>query len=211
MSNRIACMGLVAALAGLAACADKEPKTVAPTQAVEGHYDAEAIRTEVTALADELDIDREQRDELMGRLAVMLRDPEFAAEMRRKQVQGVGVYHRREGGLLVKVGRGDGRIRFAGDAREYPFVLSSSSAGALVGGSASSGVVLALGLADTTDIEGKYSGKVRSTTAMDASKGALHVEHMDGDAELWFVGVAEGLSANAGIEEVKLAFGTPED
>jgi hypothetical protein len=194
-------------LALLAACHERvSPRTDVPAEdlaPLSSRYDADAIRTQVAELSSKLAIDGPARVELREKLDALLANPSFLAEMSGRGVQAVGIYRWGEGGLVVKIARGDGTVRFAGQARDRHFDLEYASVGAQVGGSASWGVVLGLGLPSVEGIEGSFTGDVASATAIDENAGTFTLSH--GDRQLWFVGVAEGLSANAGEGKLKLA------
>jgi hypothetical protein len=209
MHRRVA---LALSLALLAACPQRVDQPVTPPSItpIQAKFDDATIRAEAAALADRLSIDRVQRTELLARLDDVLASPAFVSESARAPVRAVGVYRQGEGGLVVKVGRGDGLIRTADAQGGEPFVIDSLGAGAVVGGSARWGIVLALGLDRAADLEGKYAGVVKSATALDESVGAVRMKHRQRSHTLWFVGVAEGLSANAGGEEIRFTFGEPQ-
>lgn len=196
----------------LAACPQRvsEPVTPPSTANIEGSFDEGTIRAEAAKLSDELAIDRVQQTELLARLDEVLASGAFASASKRAPVRAVGVYRRGEGGLVVKVGRGDGLVRTADDGWTESFVIDSLGAGAVVGGSASWGIVLAFGLERAADLEGKYVGVVKSATALDESVGALQMKHRQRNHTLWFIGIAEGLAANAGGEELRFSFGEPK-
>ena len=196
----------------LAACASdvRAPAVPPSTEAIQGGFDDGGIREQAAALADDLAIDGAQRAELMTRLDDLLADDDFRAASADEPVRAVGVYRWGAGGFVVKVGHGDGRIRVAGSQADQPFVIDLRGAGAMVGGSASWGIVLALGLDRAADLEGKYAGAGATATALDESTGAIRMGHRAHDHELWFVSIGEGLSANAGHEGLRFSFGTPE-
>jgi len=193
------------------ACGHGSPPPRAPSgasgatqTAISARLDAATIRTNVQELSTRLSISATQRVELREKLDALLASPDFAAVLAHTGVQAVGVYRYGEGGLVVKIARGDGTIRFAGIEADRSFELESTSIGAQVGGSASWGVVLASGLPAVEQIDGTYRGAVASATAIEQSTGALRMTHRSAGHTLYFVGVAAGLSANAG--ENKLVF-----
>lgn len=191
----------------LAAChEDVTPRTQVPATdlaPMTARYDAEAIRKHVAELSTKLAIDGPAQVELREKLDKLLADPTFVGEMNERGVQAVGVYRWGEGGLVVKIARGDGTVRFAGESTDRRFDLEYTSVGAQVGGSASWGVVLALGLPSIEGFEGSFTGDVANATAIDESAGTFTLTK--GERHLWFVGVAEGLSANAGEGKLTLA------
>lgn len=188
----------------------RRPPAPPSTTQIQASLDDAQIRQSAAELADDLDIDGAQRSELMTKLDTLLADDTFEAERGRDPVRAIGVYRYGAGGFVVKVGRGDGRIRTADGSGAQPFVIDLRGAGAMVGGQSSWGVVLALGLDSAAELEGKYAGLDATATALDETTGALRLEHRAHHHELWFVGVGEGLSANAGAEGLRFSFGTPE-
>ncbi len=197
----------LALLTVVPACNDEvTPRTTVPPgdlAPLAERFDAAAIRTQVEQLSSKLDIDGPAQVELREKLDALLHDEGFTKELETRGVQAVGVYRWGEGGLVVKIARGDGTVRFAGAPGERRFDLELTSVGAQIGGSASWGVVLALGLPSVEGIEGTFKGDVASATAIDESTGAIELSH--GERRLFFVGVAEGLSANAGGAKLTLA------
>lgn len=191
----------------LAGChEDVTPRTQVPPGdlvPMTARYDADAIRAQVAELSGKLAIDGPAQVELREKLDKLLANPTFIGQMTERGVQAVGVYRWGEGGLVVKIARGDGTVRFAGASTDRRFDLECTSVGAQVGGSASWGVVLALGLPSIEGFEGSFTGDVANATAIDESTGTFTLAK--GDRHLWFVGVAEGLSANAGEGKLTLA------
>lgn len=207
VARRIALRALLLAALPVACDKDTAPSTPpagAPRTAIAGHFDAAAIRQQVNELTGKLSISPTQKVELDEKLETFLASKDFAGVLARSGVQGVGVYRSGEGGLVVKIARGNGTMRFAGIAGERSFELESTSIGAQVGGSASWGVVLATGLPALEQVDGTYTGSVASATAIEESAGAVRMVHKRDKHELYFVGIGAGLSANAG--ESKLVF-----
>lgn len=197
---------ITAVLAGACSkdAAPTTPPTTGPRTTITARYDAAGIRQAVDELSGKLSISPTQKVELREKLDAFLASEKFTGVMAGNGVQAVGVYRAGEGGLVVKIARGDGTIRFAGVGGERAFELESTSIGAQVGGSATWGVVLATGLPALEQIDGTYTGAVASATAIEETAGAVRMIHKRDRHELYFVGVAAGLSANAG--EGKLVF-----
>jgi hypothetical protein len=198
---------LLAALVPSACSKDTPPPAPpagAPRTALAARYDAAAIRQQVDELSSKLAISPTQKVELLEKLDKLLASPEFAAVLARSGVQAVGVYRAGEGGLVVKIARGSGTVRFAGVPGDRAFEIESTSIGAQVGGSASWGAVLGVGLPALEQVDGTYTGSVASATAIEESAGAVRMVHKRDRHELYFVGIGAGLSANAG--EGKLVF-----
>lgn len=194
---------VLAALACRPAVAPRTQVPAADLAPLTERFDAAAIRTHVEALSGKLSIDGPEQVVLREKLDGLLAQPAFVTAMHDRGVQAVGVYHWGEGGLVVKLARGSGTVRFAGVPGDRGIELEYTSVGAQIGGSASWGVVLALGLSSVEAIEGSYTGDVASATAIDQSTGVLRLDHQG--RSLYFVGVAEGLSANAGGGKMVLA------
>lgn len=202
-------LGCFAVLASASACHEQASPATPPTTdpgrtTIAARYDAEGIREVVEQLGSQLSLSPTQRVSLREKLDAFLVSDEFAPVMAAAGVQAVGVYRWGEGGVVVKIARGDGKIRFANVPGDRGFELEFASVGAQVGGSASWGVVLAVGLPTLEAIEGSYTGAVASATAIEENTGAVRLVHKDAKSELYFVGIAAGLSANAG--EGKLVF-----
>lgn len=199
---------IVAVLLAAACGGDSGGKTTPPTSAestaIHDRYDAAAIRQQVDELVGTIAISPTHRVELVERLDAFLASPKFAAVHASAGVQAVGVYRLGEGGVVVKIARGDGTMRFAGVPGNHEFELRYTSVGAQVGGSASWGVVLATGLRSLDQVDGTYNGAVASATAIEESAGAVRMSHKRDHHNLYLVGIGAGLSANAA--EAQLVF-----
>lgn len=194
----------------LAGCTRHEEPRPPPAPAVSGAaYTTPQIRSEVEDLLRGLTIDATRRVELLERLDTFLAGDEFVGQSQHAPVRAVGVYHWAEGGVVVKIARGDGRVRFIDAPAAHRIRLKYTSVGAQIGGSSSWGVLLATNLPDLAALEGTYVGEVRSATAIDASAGILRMVHRTHGDRVYFIGVAAGLSADAGESEMVIAFDPP--
>lgn len=200
---------VIAALVLAASCGgEPRRKTATPSAAttpIHDRYDAAAIRAALAELAGTLAISPTQRVALREKLDAFLASPKFAAVHAAAGVQAVGVYRLGEGGVVVKIARGDGTMRFAGVQGDREFALRYTSVGAQVGGSASWGVVLATGLRSIDQVEGTYEGAVASATAIEESAGAVRMGHKGDHHNIYLVSIGAGLSANAGEAKLVLA------
>lgn len=209
MPSRASILTLSAALL-LAGCARRDGTAPPPAPEVSGAaYTTSQIRPEIEGLLQSRDIDAVRRVELLERLDAFLASADFVAASQRTPVRAVGVYHWAEGGVVVKIARGDGSVRFVGEPSAHRIRLKYTSVGAQIGGSASWGVLLAMSLPDLAALEGTYVGEVRSATALDESAGTLRMVHRTRGHRVDFVGVAAGLSADAGESELVIAFEPP--
>lgn len=168
-------------------------------------FDDDQVRAQAVDLMGQLDISATQRVTLQERLDAFLAHPEFVEARQDVGVQAVGVYRWGEGGMVVKILRGDGTLRFAGDDRVHRFEIEATSIGAQVGGSANWGVVVALGLPSKRAISGTYGGSVTTATALEETAGTFRMVHKNSGHTVYFVGIAAGLSANAAESKLVLA------
>lgn len=201
---------LLAVTLALSSC--RAPHEVpAPLVTTGPAFTADEIRRTVNELLSTTSsgIDALQRTELRERLDAFLSGEAFAAATRRTPVKAVGLYRFGEGGVVVKIARGEGDLRFVADPKTHHFRLKYTSIGAQVGGSISRGVLLALGAPTVSALEGTYVGEIRSATALDRTTGAPSFVHRTSGHRLCFIGVATGLSANVGESELVLAFDPP--
>lgn len=131
-----------------------------------------------------------------------------ASEGLAARVAGVMAYHLGEGGLIVKLKKGNGYVRFRRGG-EAALTMKSVTVGANVGGSSEWGLGLIVDLQSEAAFGGKYKGKETGATAIDASVSVNDLRR----AEVWdpamahrliLIGSASGLSANAGHAELTI-------
>jgi hypothetical protein len=188
----------VVALAGGLAVA-----TLAAAPAARADWSAEQIEKIARELGERIGTPVDKAQPAMDRLHEKLTDEGLAS-----RVAAVVAYQMGEGGLIVKVKKGKGAVRFrrGGDAG---LTLKSVSVGANVGGSSEWGVGVVVDLQKDAAFGGKYKGKMTGATAGDASV-AVNDLHRSDTADptaahrLILIGSASGLSANAGEAELTI-------
>jgi len=173
--------------------------------AAAGYTPAEAVQV-ATQLAKKKEMPAEKRTQLLASLQKAL-----SSEARGRPIQGVLVFRSGEGGFIVKFMKGDGLVSFKGGKQAGPLSISSWSAGALVGGSATWGVGLVLGLQDVSHFGGEYGGEVKTATAGDATTpNGLWLQPADDEEgkkahDLLLILSARGLSAGIGRAKMTIA------
>jgi hypothetical protein len=176
---------------------------------------AEYSRREVIDLANYLALQKEMPSEkirwLINALKASYDDPWFKAQIKKQPVRGVFVYSSGEGGFVVKYMKGDGLASFRNGRQKGTIFLSSWSAGAIIGGSASWAVGLVMGLQKESDFGGDYTGKLLTATAADeTAPGAIHLtSQKEGKAihELYILVSSRGLTADAGGTKLSITPG----
>lgn len=171
-----------------------------------GYSLAQAVET-ARALAQKAGMTVDKQEVLFKRL-----DKHFESIVSKhdgKPISGVIAYQMGEGGLIVKVKKGKGFIRFHGDKEDHAIELKSVSVGANVGGSSEWGVGLVFGLSDRPFFGGDYSGTTRGATAGEASTNTTDLAKAKAvdPAEyhqIVLLGTAAGLSANAGSAKLTI-------
>lgn len=148
-------------------------------------------------LAQKIGMPNERQERVLRRLGLALVKEHIAKD---KKVC-VFAYQMGEGGFIVKQTRGKGVIECAGDARN--FTIKSTTFGAMIGGSSEWGVGLVFGITSSSSFGGDYKGSTRGATAGDASTNVTELKLAGTVAperyhELFMIGAAAGLSANAG-------------
>lgn len=195
------------AFALLAIAALAAPASAKGKESPAGGYSlAQAIEAART-LAQKAGITVSKQEVLFARL-----DKHFASIVSKhegKPISAVIAYQMGEGGLIVKVKKGKGFIRFHGDKEDHGIELKSISVGANVGGSSEWGVGLVFGLSDRPFFGGDYNGSTRGATAGDASTNTTELAKTKAvdPAEyhqIVLLGTASGLSANAGSAKLTI-------
>lgn len=155
-------------------------------------------------LAQKIGMPNERQERVLKRLGIAIVKEKIADE---KKVC-VFAYQMGEGGFIVKQTRGKGLVECAGDART--FTIKSTTFGAMIGGSSEWGVGLVFGITSSSSFGGDYKGSTRGATAGDASTNVTELKVAGTVAperyhELYMIGAAAGLSANAGGARLTLS------
>ena len=116
------CAMAVTAVLGLAASAPD-------AAAREGYGDGEIVSV-AGQLAEKLGMPADKRATAQNRLAALLKDARFHAKYGGLPVRGVFAYQMGEGGLIVKVKKGRGLVRWSGEAGNATLALKSVTVGA---------------------------------------------------------------------------------
>ena len=147
-----------------------------------------------------------ERGQLLDKLRRLQTDEEFKARSARFGIQAVAAFELGEGGAVVKYARGAGRIQFAGGREDAALGLEAYSFGAVIGGSATQGVILFLGLQDEAATNGTYVGSVtRATAATAETEDATILVHETNGHYAYLVTVGQGLTADAGKSKLTLS------
>jgi hypothetical protein len=172
-----------------------------------GEYSNEETLTTARELAQKLGMPPEKRGRLEERLLTALGSYRFAVRYGGRGIQGVFAYQLGEGGLIVKVKKGKGLLRWKGEAREHALALSSVTVGAQIGGSSEWGFGLVVGLSEPGGFGGDYSGSTVSATFATAGTGVTELSRKRYGApphKVYLLGSASGASANAGGGQLTL-------
>jgi hypothetical protein len=136
------------------------------------------------------------------RLRDVLNSPRFRNKYAGMQIRGVFAYQMGEGGLIVKVKKGRGLLRWKSSAREVRLELKSVTVGAQIGGSSEWGLAI---IASAQDVQrgfgGDYGGGTLAATMGGAGATMMELTNRGGYAphhKVYLVGTASGASANAG-------------
>lgn len=168
-------------------------------QAAVDSYSPSEVVDVARLLAKKKEIPPEKRTQLIAALQKAL-----SGEAKGRPTQGVFVFRSGEGGIVVKFMKGDGLASFKDGKQEGALSISSWSAGAQVGGSATWGIGLVMGLKNPRHFGGEYSGGVKGATAGDATTpGGLWLHPRDDEGgkkahDLLLILSARGLSAGVG-------------
>ena len=197
-------VGVVVALAALG---------VGQARRIDRDFHERDLLAAAIELAAEIGMPADRRDAALGRATHLVADGTLRAKYGDEgaRVRGIFAYQMGEGGLIVKVKRGKGALRFAGEERVHRVSLKSVSVGAVVGGSSEWGFGLVLGLSDPELFGGDYSGSTRGATAGRESLSITELAHKNPvDAahvhHVVLVGSASGLSANAGSASLSIQY-----
>jgi len=176
-----------------------------------GELSKEEIVVAAKELAQEVGMAYDKRDLALDRLQVMLSEGWLNKyDEGERKVRGLFAYQMGEGGLIVKVKKGRGRVRFVGSREDREIELTSVTWGAQIGGSSEWGFGLVLGLGDDSYFGGKYDGKSIGATAATASTNTTELRRKGSntqeDHRLVLIGAAAGLSANAAGATLSIKF-----
>jgi hypothetical protein len=192
----------LAALTVLTACL-----LAAPAMAKGSGYSAAEVEAKAKELAKELDMPVSSRDVVLGRLKGLLQEGDFKAKMKKAPVTGIFAYQMGEGGFIVKVKEGKGRICFNAEGKNLDLTMEATTVGAQIGGSSQWGVGLVMGLEDPTEFGGKYEGENYNATA--GTAGVITSQLIPKGAsephKVVLLGTAKGLSAGASGEWLQIA------
>src|SRR4030042_3324956 len=109
---------------------------LASALALAGSYAPSEIVAEVKNLARKMDLAPYKAAELVQKVETALQRTELKEEIQNKPVNAVMVYSSAEGGLVVKIMKGQGLVSFKDGRKNAPIYLKSVSAGAMIGGGA---------------------------------------------------------------------------
>lgn len=170
-------------------------------------YAAKEVRGIAKALAKEIDMPLSSRKVVLDRLERLLPQSEFKAKMKKAPITGVFAYQMGEGGFIVKVKEGKGRVVFKKEGKHLDLEMEATTVGAQIGGSSQWGVGLIMGLEDPEEFGGKYEGENYNATA--GTKGVLTSTLVPKGASephrVVLLGTAKGLSAGASGEWLNIA------
>jgi hypothetical protein len=167
----------------------------------EGFSPVEAVAA-ARDLGDRMGMPPEKRQLVEARLREILEGPRFRAKYAGMPIRGVFAYQMGEGGLIVKVKKGRGLLRWKGVPREANLELKSVTVGAQIGGSSEWGFGVVASAEDVRNsFGGDYSGGTVAATMGSAGTSMMELTNKGGYAphhKVYLVGTASGASANAG-------------
>lgn len=184
----------------LSAPAGAEAKEKSKAKAKAKTFNTAQVIKAYDALSKKASFAVDKREELKNLVEVVMARKWFKTASAKKPVKGMFVYSAGEGGFIVKFMNGDGYASFAGSKVGGKIHVKAWSAGAQVGGSASWGVGLIMGLKRVSHFGGEYQGTVKGATAGDAASRGAVVLRKDGERahEVALITVGRGLSAGVG-------------
>src|SRR5258706_2517697 len=122
-------------------------------------YSADEAAQTAEELARQLGMPDDKRITVGVRFRDVLTSERFRAKYAGMQLRGVFAYQMGEGGLIVKVKKGRGLLRWKGSAHELHLELKSVTVGAQIGGSSEWGLAVIASAKDVTrGFGGDYSG-----------------------------------------------------
>lgn len=183
--------------------AEPAPSTSAPLDSAASYSDEEILAI-ARELATSLAWDDVRRAQVDTELRKLFQHPNYRRVREGAGIHAVGAYRLGEGGVVVKIVRGEGVLRTRAGA-DRTFELKATSFGAVVGGKGSWGIVLISGLRTVEDVAGTYAGTVAAATAVETSTGALELRHEAAAPVMFMTGASAGLSADAGKTSLTIA------
>ena len=131
----------------------------------------------------------------------LLRDPSFRHDAEQYTINAVGWFQMGEGGAVVKFADGRGAV----GAEQRPFNLRAWTVGAQIGGSASRGVLVVIGLEHESNFVGDYVAEgTRATAVTESTRKPLLLRSKAQGHLVYVVDVSTGLSADAGVGRVRV-------
>ena len=176
--------------------------------AVAAEYSQKEAAAKATSMAAEKQMPPEKIRYLVDASRASYNDPWFKEQVKKQPVKGVIVYSSGEGGFVVKYMKGEGLASFKNGHQNGAISVSSWSAGAIIGGSATGAVGLVMGLQNESDFGGEYTGKLLQATAADGSTpAAMYLSsRKEGQAAhaLYILVSSRGFAAEAGGTKLQI-------
>ena len=172
------------------------------TTAGAAEYSRQEVINKANYLASKKEMPPDKIRWLINAIKAAYEDPWFKEHIRTKPIRGVLVYSSGEGGFVVKYMKGDGLVSFKNGREAGRIYLSSWSAGAIIGGAATWGIGLVMGLEKESYFGGSYTGKLLQAAAADeTAPAAMHLtsqKESRATHELYILVSSRGLTADAG-------------
>jgi hypothetical protein len=171
-----------------------------------GYTDGEAVKL-AGELSSKLGLDQEKQLAIHSKLEKWMAEKRDDRKFGNQPIAGVFAYKLGEGGLIVKVQRGKGLVRFYGEERNHPIRLTGVGAGASAGGSSESGIGVILGPASPVSFGGTYAMTQTGAAAADTGGSATELSRKTASGEktrVVLLGTASGLSAGAQGGEITI-------
>lgn len=153
-------------------------------------------------LASKLGMPPDRRIMVQQRMREVLTTPRFQSKYAGMTIRGVFAYQMGEGGLIIKVKKGRGLLRWKDSPRELRLELKSVTVGAQIGGSSEWGLAVIASAKDVSrGFGGDYGGGTVAATMGGAGATMMELTNQTGHAphhKLYLLGTASGASANAG-------------
>jgi hypothetical protein len=166
------------------------------------NYSTDEAALAGSELARQIGMPDDKRITVETRFRDVLNSERFRAKYAGMQLRGVFAYQMGEGGLIVKVKKGRGLLRWRGSPHELHLELKSVTVGAQIGGSSEWGLAVIASAKDVTrGFGGDYSGGTVAASMGSAGTTMMELTNKGGFAphhKIYLVGIASGASANAG-------------